>query len=198
MALPNKVRTKSGAAEGTRIAFGPVRLGFVHLDKPDQFEDNAPKYSVQIMLPKSDKEVKTQIDAAIEEAINQGVSRCFQGKKPLNLRLPIRDGAEQQREDMADFWTFKASSSGERKAPPVTDVHGNPIDASDPNLVYSGMYAIVTVDFFAYAKGSKGVSCLLQHVIKAHDGERFGGGYRASYSDVMLDDLDDLNDMFAI
>lgn len=191
--LPNKVRTKSGVAEGTRITFGPVRLGFVHLDKPDAFEDNAPKYSVNIMLPKEDVAVKEQIDAAIEEAIRQGVVKKFQGARPRNLKMPVKDGADI-RDDMADYWTFKASSDGTRPAPPVRDLMGGTMDPTDTEKVYSGMYAIVTVNFFPYAVGSKGISCILQQVVKAADGERLGGGSTANFSDVDLSDLaDDLD-----
>ena len=46
----------------------------------------------------------------------------------------------------------------------------------DPNDIYSGMYARVTVRFFAYdTAGRKGVGCGLGNVLKTREGEAFSG-----------------------
>ena len=45
-----------------------------------------------------------------------------------------------------------------------------------PSDIYSGMYARVTINFFAYdTAGSKGVGCGLGNVLKTRDGETLAG-----------------------
>ena len=50
-----------------------------------------------------------------------------------------------------------------------------------PSDIYSGMYARVTINFFAYdTAGSKGVGCGLGNVLKTRDGEALAGGASAA------------------
>ena len=66
---------------------------------------------------------------------------------------------------------FTASS---KQAPQVVDAGVNPI--LDQTEVYSGMYARVSVNFFAYnSNGRKGIGCGLNNVQKLADGEPLGG-----------------------
>jgi len=62
----------------------------------------------------------------------------------------------------------------------------------DQTEVYSGMYARVSINAFAYSfQGSKGVSFGLNNVQKLRDGEAFAGASRASDDFDALDDDDD-------
>jgi len=53
----------------TNVTTGEVRLSYAHLFKPySNIEGQEPKYSVTVLLPKTDTATKGRIDAAIEAA----------------------------------------------------------------------------------------------------------------------------------
>ena len=41
---------------GTKVVTGKVRLSYAHLHEPYAIEGNDPRYSVSLIIPKSDKE----------------------------------------------------------------------------------------------------------------------------------------------
>jgi hypothetical protein len=45
----------------------------------------------------------------------------------------------------------------------------------DKTEIYSGMFACVSVAFFGYATGKKGIGCGLNNIMKVADGEPLGG-----------------------
>ena len=50
-----------------------------------------------------------------------------------------------------------------------------------PQDIYSGMYARVTLNFFAFnSNGNKGIGCGLGNVLKTRDGEPLAGGATAA------------------
>lgn len=180
-----------------RVITGEARLSYVHLftpyAKPSNNNNNEPKYSVTILLPKSDFATKQRIDAAINAAIQAGVQSNWSGVRPPIVALPIHDGDGVRPSDGMPFsdeckghWIFTASS---KQAPQVVDAGLNPI--INQTEVYSGMYGRVSVRFFPYNNnGKKGIGCGLNNVQKLRDGEPlggrtnaaddFGGGYQQS------------------
>ena len=72
---------------------------------------------------------------------------------------------------------FVNCNSGQK--PGVVDAQLNPI--MDKSEVYSGCYARASINFYAFnVDGNKGIASGLNNVQKLADGERFGGGSRAS------------------
>ena len=68
-------------------------------------------------------------------------------------------------------WVFTASS---KNPPQIVDLGLNPI--INQSEVYSGIYARVSINFFAYnTNGKKGIGCGLGNVQKVEDGEPLGG-----------------------
>ena len=54
----------------TNVTTGEVRLSYAHLFKPySNIEGQEPKYSVTVLLPKTDTATKGRIDAAIEAGL---------------------------------------------------------------------------------------------------------------------------------
>ncbi|AYZ73432.1 DUF2815 family protein [Fusobacterium necrophorum] len=164
-------------ANETRIMTGKVRLSYVHLFKP--YAANAgqeEKYSCTILVPKHDVVTKAKIDAAINAAIEKGVTGCWAGAKPPRPATPIYDGDSVRPSDGAEFgleckghWVFTASAKTEF-APGVVDVRAQPI--LNQSEIYSGIYARVSVTFFAYSvNGKKGIGAGLNNVQKLADGE---------------------------
>lgn len=163
-----------------QVVTGKVRLSYVHAFAPYTNPNGAgePKYSVTVLVPKSDIATKQRIDAAINAAIQQGISDKWNGVKPPVLAIPVHDGDGARPSDGMPFggeckghWVFTASS---KQAPEIVDLGLNPI--INQTEVYSGMYARVSVRFFPYASnGKKGIGCGLGNIQKVEDGEPLGG-----------------------
>ena len=85
----------------TRVVTGEVRLSYAHLFEPQSIQGSKPKYSVSLIIPKSDRETIGKIKRAIDAAIEAGTAK-FGGKRPNKaaLKLPLRDG-DVERDDEA-------------------------------------------------------------------------------------------------
>lgn len=156
----------------TKIVTGKVRLSYVNLLTPRaQEEGKEPKYSVCILVPKSDTKTVTAIKQAIEAAKEAGKA-SWGGRVPAGLKMPLRDGdTERDGAEYAGHWFMNASS---KRKPQVVDSNVQPI--LDANEVYSGMYARVSINFYAYnQQGNRGVAAGLGNVQKVADGEALGG-----------------------
>ena len=77
----------------TKVITGKVRFSYCHVFEPAAVSEGSEdkKYSVSIIIPKSDKATLKKIEAAIEEAKKLGVAK-WGGKMPKSLKLPLRDG----------------------------------------------------------------------------------------------------------
>ncbi|WP_035295163.1 DUF2815 family protein [Brevibacillus thermoruber] len=161
-----------------RVVTGKVRLSYVHLFTPYSSNGGEPKYSVTLLIPKSDIATKQRIDAAINAAIQDGVASKWNGVRPPQIHLPIHDGDGVRPSDGMPFgdeckghWVMTASS---KDKPEIVDLNLNPI--INQSEVYSGMYAHVSIRFFAFNNnGKKGIGCGLGNVQKVADGEPLGG-----------------------
>ena len=171
----------------TKVVTGIVRLSFAHVWEPASINGSNPKYSASLIIDKSDTKTITDINAAVDAAIKAGVAK-FGGKIPNKaaLKLPLRDG-DTEREDEAykDSFFVNANST---TAPQIVDRAVQPI--LDRSEVYSGCYARVSVNFYAFnSNGNRGIACGLGNIQKIRDGEPLGG--RTSAADDFATDLDD-------
>lgn len=85
----------------TRVITGEVRLSYANLFEAKSIQGSKTKYSVSLIIPKSDKATLAKIEAAIDAAIEAGTAK-FGGKRPNKaaLKLPLRDG-DTERDDEA-------------------------------------------------------------------------------------------------
>lgn len=176
----------------TKVITGKVRLSYAHLFKAVSLsDDQEPKYSVCLLIPKSDKDTLKKINAAIEAAKQQGVS-LWGGKIPPNLKTPLRDG-DEERPDQPEYEGVYFINASSKTAPGVVDKNVQPI--LDSTEVYSGCYARVSINFYPFNKaGNKGVACGLNNVQKIADGDYLGGRSRAEDDfDPIYDDEDDID-----
>lgn len=165
----------------TRVITGEVRLSYVHVFEPNSINGSKPKYSVSIIIPKTDTDTVAKIEAAIDAAITNGMSK-FGGKRPNKqvLKLPLRDG-DVEKDDPAYANSYFINCNAVRK-PGVVDADLQPI--IDPNEVYSGCYGRVSISFYAFnTNGNRGIACGLNNVQKLRDGQVLGGGYISAESD---------------
>ena len=162
----------------TRVITGVnTRLSYFHGWEPVSINGGAEKYSVSVLIPKSDRETVDAVNAAIDAAIEEGISK-FGGKKPSKaaIKLPLRDG-DTEREDEAYRGHFFINANS-NTPPQIVDRNVKPI--LDRGEVYSGCYARVSLNFFAFnSNGSKGVACGLGNIQKVRDGEPLGGKSKA-------------------
>ena len=175
----------------TKVVTGVVRLSYANVWESKSINGGAEKYSVSLIIPKSDKKTISEIEKAIDNAIKEGASK-FGGKIPNKaaLKLPLRDG-DLERDDEAykDSFFVNANST---TAPQIVDTRVQPI--LDRNEVYSGVYARVSVNFYAFnSNGNKGIACGLGNIQKVRDGEPLSGRTNAADDFTTLEDEDFLN-----
>ena len=74
-------------------------------------------------------------------------------------------------------WVMTANS---KRKPQVVHVSNLSTELA-PQDIYSGMYARVTINFFAFSvSGNRGIGCGLGNVLKLRDGEPLSGGASAA------------------
>lgn len=163
----------------TPIVTGKVRFNYVNVFEPREPQGGGdPKYSITLLIPKTDAATKQAIDTAIQQVINDSISTTFGGVRPPASNLPIHDGDGLRPSSGAPFgaeckghWVMTASS---KQRPEVVDDRVQPI--LDRSQICSGDYGRVSLRFYAYNKaGRKGIGCGLGNVQKLADGEPLDG-----------------------
>ena len=171
----------------TKVVTGVVRLSYANVWEPASINGSKPKYSVSLIIPKDDKATVDAINRAVENAIKDGAAK-FGGKIPPrgSLKLPLRDGdAERDDEAYKGSYFVNANST---TAPQIVDRQVQPI--LDRGEIYSGCYARVSVNFYAFnSNGNRGIACGLGNIQKIRDGEPLGG--KTSAADDFATDPDD-------
>lgn len=156
-----------------KVITGVVRLSYANVWEPRSINGSNPKYSVSIIIPKSDKETLARINQAVDAAITEGVGK-FGGKIPPkgSLKLPLRDGdVERDDEAYKNSYYINANSI---TAPEVVDAHVQPI--LERSEIYSGVYARASISFYAFnSNGNRGIAAGLGNIQKIKDGEHLGG-----------------------
>jgi len=172
--------------DAMRVTTGRVRLSFPYLfhpRKPAEGQDGDPKYSVMLLIPKSDTKTVEAIRAAEALAIEAGKNTKFGGKTTGLAPSIIKDGdADGTAEDYPERagHIYMTISAQEKFKPQVVDHNLNII--TDESAVFSGVYARVSITAFPYKYGEvkKGVSFGLNNVQILGGNESLAGGRPAS------------------
>ena len=157
-------------------------------------ENSKAKYSVSLIIPKSDTKTLDKVKAAIQAAYEEGKNKLSNGKSvpTLNsIKTPLRDGDIDRPDDeaYANSYFINANSI---IAPGIVDADCQAI--LDHSEVYSGIYGRASINFYAYKTNTaRGIACGLQNVQKIRDGEPLGGHSRAEDDFADLEDDDFLN-----
>ena len=154
-----------------------TRWSYANVWEAKAMEGGKPKFSVSLIIPKSDTVTVGKIKTAIEEAYREGQSKLKGNAKSVpalsTLRTPLRDGDLERPDDpaYANAYFVNANSS---TAPGVVDANRNEI--IDKSEVYSGCYGRASINFYAFnANGNRGIACGLNNLQKIRDGESLGG-----------------------
>ena len=174
----------------TKVVTSETRLSYANLWEPKSINGGAPKYSVSIIIPKSDTSTVAKVKAAIEAAYREGEAKLKGSGKTVpalsTLKTPLRDGDLERPDDdaYADSYFINANSA---TAPGIVDKSCEPI--LDRSEIYSGVYARASINFYSFnSNGNRGIACGLNNIQKLRDGQPLGGKSRAE------DDFADDND----
>jgi len=165
-----------------------TRWSYANVWDPKSINGGTPKFSVSLIIPKSDIATVKKIKAAIEAAYLEGESKLKGTGKtvpPLAaIKSPLRDGDTERPDDpaYANAYFINANSAS---APGIVDADRQPILTRSE--VYSGVYGRASISFYAFnSNGNRGIACGLNNLQKIRDGEPLGG--RATAEDDFADD----------
>jgi len=175
-----------------KVITGPdTRWSYANIWEAKSINGGSPKFSVSLIIPKSDTRTIAKIEAAIEAAYREGEAKLKGNGKSIPplaaLKTPLRDGDTERPDDpaYADAYFINANSA---TAPGVVDADRNEI--LNRSEVYSGVYGRASVNFYAFnSNGNKGIACGLNNLQKIRDGEPLGGKSRAE--DDFASDVDE-------
>ena len=179
-----------------KVVTGPdTRWSYVNAWEPKSINGGTPKYSVSLIIPKSDTKTVSKIKAAIEAAYHEGEGKLKGNGRtvpPLaTLKTPLRDGDAERPDDpaYANAYFMNANNSS---APGIVDADRQPI--IERSEIYSGVYGRASVNFYAFnTNGNKGIACSLNNLQKIRDGENLGGKSNAEDDFATEDDEDFLS-----
>lgn len=175
-----------------KVITGPkTRWSYANVWEPKSINGGAPKYSVSLLIPKSDTVTVEKIKKAIEAAYKEGEAKLKGNGKscpPLAaIKTPLRDGDAERPDDEAYAGCYFVNANNS-SAPGIVDADRNPILTHSE--VYSGVYGRASISFYAFnSSGNRGIACSLNNLQKIADGEPLGG--KSSAEDDFADDEDD-------
>lgn len=166
----------------TKVITGPeTRWSYANVWDAKSINGGAPKFSVSLIIPKSDTKTVEKIKAAIQAAYEEGQSKLKGNGKSVPalsvIKTPLRDGDTERPDDpaYAECYFINANSSA---APGIVDADCQPI--LDRSEVYSGVYGRASISLYAFnSNGNRGIACSLNNLQKIKDGEPLGGKSRA-------------------
>ena len=172
----------------TKVITGPdTRWSYCNAWEAKAINGGTPKFSVSLIIPKSDTATIAKVNAAIQAAYEEGASKLKGNGKSVPqlsaIKTPLRDGDLERPDDeaYANAYFINANSA---TAPGIVDADRQPI--IDHSEVYSGVYGRASINFYAFnSNGNRGIACGLNNLQKIRDGEPLGGKSRAE---------DDFND----
>ena len=172
-----------------------TRWSYANVWDAKSINGGAPKFSVSLIIPKSDTVTVNKIKAAIQAAYEEGQSKLKGNGKSVpalsTLKTPLRDGDKERPGDDAykGCYFINANSA---TAPGIVDADRNPI--MDRSEVYSGVYGRASINLYAFnSNGNRGIACGLNNLQKIRDGEPLGGKPRAEDDFNTADDDDFLS-----
>ena len=177
-----------------KVITGPnTRWSYANVWEPKSINGGAPKYSVSLIIPKSDTKTVSKIQVAIEAAYREGEAKLKGNGKSVPalsaIKTPLRDGDTERPDDPAYAFFVNANATS---APGIVDADRQPILTRSE--VYSGVYGRASITFYAFnSSGNRGIACGLNNLQKIRDGEPLGGKASAE-SDFATDEDDDFLD----
>ena len=158
-----------------KVITGPrTRWSYANVWDPKSINGGTPKYSVSLIIPKSDRKTVEAIKSAIQAAYEEGESKLKGNGKTVPalsvIKTPLRDGDAERPDD---------------------PVYADAYPILERSEVYSGVYGRASINLYAFnSNGNRGIACGLNNLQKISDGEPLGGKSRAE-DDFSTEDDDD-------
>ena len=179
--IEEETRMSNKVKNPMKVITGPnTRWSYCNVWQPKSINGGTPKYSVSLIIPKSDTVTINKIKVAIEAAYKEGEAKLKGNGRSVPalsvLKTPLRDGDAERPDDeaYANAYFVNANSA---TAPGIVDADRQPI--LDTSEVYSGVYGRASINFYAFnSNGNKGIACGLNNLQKIRDGEPLGGKSR--------------------
>lgn len=170
-----------------KVITGKVRFSYANVFVPTLAPGATDeKYSVSILIDKTDKATLAKIEKAVAEEVEVFKSKNA-GKLPKNFKYPLRDGDEDREDDPVYAGKMFINASSKNK-PGIVDANLDPLMSADE--FYSGCYGRASINFYPFnVNGNSGIAAGLNNLQKLEDGERLSGGSSAE------DDFSDDNDL---
>ncbi len=138
-----------------KVITGPdTRWSYCNAWEPKAVQGGKPKYSVSLIIPKSDKKTIAKIRAAIDAAYREGESKLKGSGRSVPalsaVKTPLRDGDAERSDDEAYAGAYFVNANSDL-APGIVDVDRQTIiDHSEVDLCqYFGHKKLkVYADFF--------------------------------------------------
>lgn len=167
--------------DAMKVLTGEVRLSYANLTTPRAAQQGGePKYSVTLLIPKSDAATKADIDAAIQAAANEALAKVWNGARPPMLKVPIYDGDGVRPsgvpfgDECKGHWVMTAST---KNKPQVVGIDNINCELS-PADIYSGMY-LKNKDTYVYTnKTASEVIKMVAEDFQLNVGELEDTGYK--------------------
>ena len=181
--------------QSTKAVVGPVRFSYCHVWEPAAAQEGGEKkYSVSIIIPKTNRPAIKKLQYAIEAAIDAGIHEKFRGKRPANLKTPLRDGDVERPDDPTYAGSMFLNATSKTR-PGIVDRDHN--DILDQTEFYSGCYGYVSINFYAFnTSGNVGIAAGLNNIMKTKDGPALGGRETAQNDFAGIEVEDDEDDFF--
>ena len=161
-----------------KVITGPdTRWSYANIWEAKSINGGTPKFSVSLIIPKSDTKTVAKVKAAIEAAYIEGEAKLKGNGKSVPtfaaIKTPLRDGDIERPDDPAYVNAYFINANA-TSAPGIVDADRNPILTRSE--VYSGVYGRASISFYAFnSNGNKGIACGLNNLQKVRDGEPLGG-----------------------
>jgi len=148
----------------TKVITGvKTRWSYANVWQAKSINGGTPKYSVSLIIPKSDTKTVTAVTNAIQAAYDEGQSKLKGNSKSVPalsaIKNPLRDGDAERPDDETykDSYFINANSA---TAPGIVDAARNPI--IEHSEVHSGVYGRASINFYAFNSNGKPKTLLLE------------------------------------
>lgn len=174
-----------------------TRWSYANVWEPKSINRGTPKYSVSLIIPKSDTKTVEAIKRAIQATYKEGEAKLKGNSRTLpkleSIKTPLRDGDLERQDDEAYQNAYFLNANSTTK-PGIVDADVQPILTRSE--VYSGVYGRASINFYAFNfNGNRGIACGLNNLQKVRDGEPLGS--RASAEDEFSDFGEDDDDFLS-
>ena len=130
-----------------KVITGPnTRWSYANVWEPKSINGGTPKYSVSLIIPKSDTKTVAKIEAAIEAAYREGEAKLKGNGKSVPalsvLKTPLRDGDLERPDDPAYAGSYFVNANA-TSAPGIVDLSFSLLRLSDRRISETGKLALL-------------------------------------------------------